>query len=288
MKAATGTASVEPAVGTATTHLAVDDDAAVPWAVALVAVLARHTGFHPGDVRKQGLDVASAGEVEGLLRAALLRMALAGLPRQSFRQGAVQVQAVVSRLLGELLCGLDRGVHGRLLLHVGHAHLALDLLVVDVGQPLPEVRMPLVVVGLAAIGEDAGGGTEADVGGQAGGGGMVLVVQIGIGIGVDLGVGRHVGVHDGLGGDGGELLGVHSVVVEDVGIVLVGGQAMGVMRNHLGADLLLDLLDVADLGSRDATAACWARGLGNPAAALAALGLHALDSAREGPVGVWF
>lgn len=249
MKAAAGTASVKPAVGTAATHLAVDDDAAAPWAVALVAVLARHTSFHPGDVRKQGLDVASAAEVEGLLRAALLRMALAGLPRQSFRQGAIQVQAVVSRLLSELLCGLDRGVHGRLLLHVGHTHLALDLLVVDVGQPLPEVRMPLVVVGLAAIGEDAGGGTEVDVGGEAGGGGMVLVVQIGVGIGVDLGVGRHAGVHDGLGGGGGELLGIHSIVVEDVGIVLVGGEAMGVMPNHLGADLLLDLLDVADLGS---------------------------------------
>ena len=80
MKAAPGTASIEPTVCTAAAHLAVDNDATGPWAVALVTILAGDTSGLASDVGKQGFDIAPPRQVEDLLWPALLGEALAGLP----------------------------------------------------------------------------------------------------------------------------------------------------------------------------------------------------------------
>lgn len=110
MKAAPSTTSVEPTIGTATTHLAVDDDAASPWAMALVAVLAGHSRGLASDVGKQCLDVAPTGEVEGLLWPALLGKALARLAGQPLGERALDVEVAVPRVPGEFICGLNHGL----------------------------------------------------------------------------------------------------------------------------------------------------------------------------------
>ena len=100
-------AGVKPAVGATAAHLAVDNDAAHPRAVALVAVLAGDTGGLAGDVREQSLDVAPPREIENLLRTPLLRVAMAGFARQPLRQRALDVEPLVARFDGQLLRGLD-------------------------------------------------------------------------------------------------------------------------------------------------------------------------------------
>ena len=91
MKAAPRTTRVEPTIRTATTHLAVDNDATSPRAVALVAVLAGHPCGLAGDVGKQRLNVAPPSKVESLLRPALLGKTLTRLTRQPLGERALDV-----------------------------------------------------------------------------------------------------------------------------------------------------------------------------------------------------
>lgn len=147
MKAAPRTTSIEPAICTATTHLAVDDDATSPWAVALVAVLARHPRGLAGDVGKQRLDVAATCEVESLLGPALLGQALAGLARQPLGEGALDVELAVPGLPCEFLGGLDHG----LLVHrlVARLHLLRGT---HLGGRLVLVLLVLLVCELMLVG----------------------------------------------------------------------------------------------------------------------------------------
>ncbi len=100
---APGARGVKPAVGAAAAHLAVDDDAGVPGPVALVAVLAGDGGQLAGNMGKEGLNVATAAEVQHLLGPALLGQPHAGLARQPLRQRALDDHRAVPGLLRQHL-----------------------------------------------------------------------------------------------------------------------------------------------------------------------------------------
>lgn len=185
------TRRVEPAVGTAATHLAVDHDAGGPGSVALVTVLTGHGRGLAGDVGEQGLDVAASLQIELLLGAALLGQTHARLAGQALGQRALDRDVLVSRLQGETLGGVGRHV-------VGAGPL-------DLGD-LAEVGMLVGVHhGGVAAGQDAGGGAQIHLllllllgllccgGGGSGGGGLgvevVVVVMLRLGV-VDLVLGR--------------------------------------------------------------------------------------------------
>lgn len=114
------TAGVEPTIGAAAAHLAVDDDATGPGSVPLVAVLARDPGGLAGDVGEQGLDVAPPCQVQDLFWTALLGKALAGLAGQPLGEGALDVELAVAGLSRKLLGRLN---HWLLHLLVPRLHL---------------------------------------------------------------------------------------------------------------------------------------------------------------------
>ena len=99
---------IEPAIGTTTTHLAIDDDAGVPRTVALVAILAGNGGQLAGNMGEEGLHVAAAAEVEDLFRAPLRCEAHAGLTGQALGQRALDDDRAVPGLLGQDLSGSRR------------------------------------------------------------------------------------------------------------------------------------------------------------------------------------
>ncbi len=63
MKGASGARGIEPAVGTAPAHLAVNHNTGSPRAMSLATVLARCRELVPGDMREEGLDIAPPTEV---------------------------------------------------------------------------------------------------------------------------------------------------------------------------------------------------------------------------------
>lgn len=112
MKATSRAAGIEPAIGTTAAHLAIHHNAAVPGAVALVAVLTRGGGKVAGDMGKEGFDVAPSREVELLLRSALMGEPQARFSRETLRETAVDIEGSVARVPRHLFCGLDEtGVH---------------------------------------------------------------------------------------------------------------------------------------------------------------------------------
>ena len=69
---------IEPAIGTTTTHLAIDDDAGVPRTVALVAILAGNGGQRAGNMGEESLHVTPPTKVQDLLGTTLLGKSHAG------------------------------------------------------------------------------------------------------------------------------------------------------------------------------------------------------------------
>ncbi len=110
VEATPGAAGVEPAVGAAAAHLAVDDDAARPGPWPLWQFL-QAEGQLAGDVGEEGLDVAAALQVELLLGPALLGKAQARLARQPLGQRALDVELAVARVAREppLSCARTTG-----------------------------------------------------------------------------------------------------------------------------------------------------------------------------------
>lgn len=103
MKAAPGTAGVEPAVRATAAHLPVDHYTTSPGAVAFVAVLTRRRCHLPGYVGEQCLDIATALEIELLVRAALLRQPQTRLSGKALRQRAFHVKLTVAGVARKFL-----------------------------------------------------------------------------------------------------------------------------------------------------------------------------------------
>lgn len=72
MKSTTRTASVEPAIGATSAHLTVIDNAFMPRAVTLGAILAGSRDGNSSEVSEKSLDVAAAFHIERDFGTALL------------------------------------------------------------------------------------------------------------------------------------------------------------------------------------------------------------------------
>lgn len=182
--------SIEPAVGTAAAHLAVDYDTAVPRPVSLVAVLARDRGQFAGDVREERLDVAPSRQIQRLLGSALVCEPQAGVSRQALRQRALDDKVVVSRVLRQLLRG--RGHSG---VHTMTTHLDRNLLGRLRGGLHAVVHSRLFLVHQTSrrrcgtpVGQDVGGGAEVHVlcvaGGMGSSGSRVVVLHLRLGLSI--------------------------------------------------------------------------------------------------------
>ncbi len=204
--------------------------------MAFVTVFAGNARGLASDVGKQGLDVASAGQVESLLGPALVGEALAGLACQPLGQSALDVEITVPGVPREVLGGLDHGwVHNRVAgLHLMRgSHLGGRLVLVSVRVLVDMLGLCQVLLHLlqllldglghgasddaSAVGENAGS-CEIDMGRQAGrvAGAVVVVVHVGLGLGLAMGVLGEVCVHgSSRGSRGGIVVGAHPHVVKD-------------------------------------------------------------------------
>lgn len=109
MEGTSCTARVEPAIGAAAAHLAIDNYTLSPRAMAFVAVFTWRRGYFASNMCKEGLDVASPLKIENLLHATLLGMAHAGLAGEALTHGTID-NKVIATLACHLLGGLSLGI----------------------------------------------------------------------------------------------------------------------------------------------------------------------------------